>query len=88
VFRAIECRKPLLIAANTGFSAWIDGDGRIQQQGPRRATGIVVADVCRDLRQSPYVSYGDLPSGICLVLCLGLAVAGLTVRRSGTPPQG
>ena len=39
VFRAVECRKPLLIAANTGFSAWIDGDGRILEQGPRRATG-------------------------------------------------
>ena len=24
VFRAVECRMPLLIAANTGFSAWID----------------------------------------------------------------
>ena len=24
VFRAVECRKPFLIAANTGFSAWID----------------------------------------------------------------
>ena len=34
VFRAVECRKPLLIAANTGFSAWIDGDGRIVNAGP------------------------------------------------------
>ena len=39
VFRAVECRKPLLIAANTGFSAWIDGDGRILRQGQRRADG-------------------------------------------------
>ena len=44
VFRAVECRKPLLIAANTGFSAWIDGDGRIQEQGPRRAAGVIVAE--------------------------------------------
>lgn len=36
VFRAVECRKPLLIAANTGISAWIDGDGRILARGPRR----------------------------------------------------
>ena len=33
--RAVECRMPLLIAANTGFSAWIDGDGRICAEGPR-----------------------------------------------------
>ena len=38
VFRAVECRKPFLIAANTGISAWIDSDGRIMQRGPRRAT--------------------------------------------------
>ncbi|HIQ20754.1 MAG TPA: apolipoprotein N-acyltransferase, partial [Planctomycetes bacterium] len=37
VLRAVECRKPFLIAANTGFSAWIDADGRIRAQGPRRA---------------------------------------------------
>ena len=30
VFRAIELRRPLLIAANTGFSAWIDAQGRLQ----------------------------------------------------------
>lgn len=42
VFRAVECRKPFLVAANTGFSAWIDGDGRIVQQGPRRAKGVIL----------------------------------------------
>ncbi len=44
VFRAVECRKPFLIAANTGFSAWIDGDGRIRRQGPRRAKDVIVAE--------------------------------------------
>ena len=34
VFRAVECRKPFLAAANTGISAWIDGDGRIRRTGP------------------------------------------------------
>ena len=29
VFRAVEMRKPLVIAANTGFSAYIDAEGRI-----------------------------------------------------------
>ena len=81
VFRAIECRKPLVIAANTGFSAWIDGDGRIRAQGPRRATGTLVADVRADLRSSPYLAYGDLPAGICLGCCAVLALVGIPEIR-------
>ena len=29
VYRTVECRRPMVIAANTGISAWIDADGRI-----------------------------------------------------------
>ncbi len=76
VFRAVECRKPLLIAANTGFSASIDGDGRILSQGPRRATGTILAEVGRDGRNSFYLWCGDWPSGICLLACLALSFVG------------
>ena len=65
VFRAIECRKPLLIAANTGFSAWIDGDGRILRQGPRRREKVLFAAVGREPRQSWYLVHGDWPAGVC-----------------------
>jgi len=68
VFRAVECRKPLVIAANTGFSAWIDGDGRIRAQGPRRETGTVLATVGRDPRKSWYLEHGDWPAGVCLAI--------------------
>ncbi len=67
LFRAIECRKPLLIAANTGFSAWIDSNGRIVEQGPRRATGIVYAQPTIDRRASLYLAYGDWAAGLCLL---------------------
>jgi apolipoprotein N-acyltransferase len=89
VFRAVECRKPLLIAANTGFSAWIDGDGRIVGQGPRRATATILADVRLDRRQSPYLAYGDWPAGLCLLGCGVASVAGLwgRWRRRGQPPR-
>lgn len=76
LFRAIECRKPLLIAANTGFSAWIDANGRIRAQGPRRATDVIVADVELDDRISWYSQYGDVFAGLCLLATVGLAVAG------------
>jgi apolipoprotein N-acyltransferase len=77
VFRAFECRRPLLIAANTGFSAWIDGDGRIVRQGPRRAPATLLAEVQFDRRTSPYLRYGDLPAGFCLAFCVLVAIVGL-----------
>ena len=81
VFRAIECRKPFLIAANTGFSAWIDGNGRIVQRGPRRATGTILARPIPDTRRSWYLEHGDWPAGVCLFCCILLAVLGVFRRE-------
>jgi len=77
VFRAVECRKPLLIAANTGISAWIDGNGVILARGPRRATDTLLAEVHADGRDSFYLRYGDWPAGICLVACVLFAAVGI-----------
>ncbi len=81
VFRAVECRKPFLIAANTGLSAWIDGNGRIREQGPRLATAVIIADVSKDGRRSLYLWWGDLPAGLCLLACAALASIGWRDRR-------
>lgn len=83
VFRAVECRKPLLIAANTGFSAWIDGDGRIVDRGPRRACATILARPEIDGRQSFYLRYGDWFSGVCLAVCGLLGLVGLCRRKRG-----
>jgi apolipoprotein N-acyltransferase len=94
VFRAVECRKPLLIAANTGFSAWIDSDGRIREQGLRRQTDTILATVAAENRSSRYLEYGDWFSGGCLAVCFVLAGIGVGVnisrRRSArqTKPNG
>ena len=81
VFRAVECRKPFLIAANTGFSAVIDSDGRIVKQGPRRDTDVLVERIELDNRHSPYLAIGDLPAGLCLLAACGLVVVGIWDRR-------
>ncbi len=81
VFRAVECRKPFLIAANTGFSAWIDADGRIVKRGPRRESGPILADVSRDDRHSLYLRCGDWPAGVCLAACVVFAGVGYGKRR-------
>jgi apolipoprotein N-acyltransferase len=64
------------VAANAGLSAWIDADGRIIRQGPRRATAVIFADVQLDPRQSIYLRIGDWPAGLCLLVCFLLALAG------------
>lgn len=87
VFRAVECRKPLLIAANTGISAWIDGNGRIRHRGPSQGAAVVLAMVRPDRRESWYLRHGDWPAGVCLATCAVLAVVGVWCRvrrQSGT----
>ncbi len=76
VFRAVEFRKPLLIAANTGFSAWIDGDGRLLLRGRRRDTDILLAEASPDRRGSIYLRFGDWFAGLCLAACIALAAVG------------
>lgn len=88
VFRTVECRKPLVIAANTGFSASIDSCGRIAAQGPRRDSDVVVAEVSLDHRTSGYLAWGDLPAGACLLAVFGLAIVGLRDwRKRGRTSQ-
>ena len=71
VFRAIENRKPMLIAANTGFSAHIDRRGDIVSKGPRRAEGHIWCGVSgRNAMISNYRRLGDWPAGCCLALSL------------------
>jgi apolipoprotein N-acyltransferase len=81
VFRAVECRKPLVTAANTGISAWIDADGNVLAQGGRREPAVVVAEPRIDTRRSLYVRYGDWFAATCLAGCAVCAAVGLRARR-------
>lgn len=82
VFRAIECRKPFLIAANTGISAWIDSDGRIVKRGPRRAADVIIARPHLDGRRTAYLAVGDWPAGACLLATCGFALVGVVATRN------
>jgi apolipoprotein N-acyltransferase len=83
VFRAIEQRRPLLVAANTGFSAVIDGNGKVLEKGPRYAAGEIVAEVRPDGRWSIYKALGDLPAWACSLVVWLSAVVGLWGRFRG-----
>jgi apolipoprotein N-acyltransferase len=73
----------MVIAANTGFSAWIDGNGHALKRGPRRETTTLVAEVQPDGRASPYRQVGDLFAGLCAAACWVAAVVGVWTRSSG-----
>jgi apolipoprotein N-acyltransferase len=77
IYRAVENRRPLVIAANTGISAWIDGNGRILERGLKHASGIIHAEVQLDGRESWYSQHGDWFAGLCLAVTIILAAAGM-----------
>ena len=86
VFRAVETQRPAIIAANTGFSAWIGPNGRILAKGPRHATGKLLAEITPSERGLTfYTRYGDWAAGLCLLAVLGFIAVGLSkrLRRRG-----
>lgn len=86
VFRAVETRTPLVIAANGGISAWIDRYGQVMAQSPRQETDVILADVelNRDAPISHYVRTGDWFAALCLTACVFLAIIGWRTRKSST----
>jgi apolipoprotein N-acyltransferase len=75
VLRAVELRRPFLVAANTGLSAWVDSDGRVVAVGPRRAGATLIATPHSDRRRSPYRTIGDLPWWLCVAATAYVAAA-------------
>lgn len=70
VFRAIEHRKPMLVAANTGFSVAVDGRGQVLTKGPRRAaSNDLIVDVRPDGRRTLYSQWGDWSWLVVLSAC-------------------
>ncbi len=61
VFRAVENRLPMLVAANTGLSAWILPSGQVVAEGPRHDTGFLLAEVGK-LRAARAPSRGNATS--------------------------
>jgi apolipoprotein N-acyltransferase len=70
VFRAIENRKPIIRAANTGISGFIDSKGRIISQTELLQEGILTGTIKTIETRSFYTKYGDLFSYMCFILSI------------------
>ena len=94
VFRAVEMRTPLVVAANRGLSAHIDHRGHIVAVTQRNKPATLVTDVRLPPRRGAYPSlyarYGDWFSLGCLVCCGVIAIIGWRGTRSAprTPRRG
>ncbi len=59
IFRAVENRIPVLVAANTGLSAHILGSGKVVTQGKRKTAETFRCQPVRDGRKPAYHFWGD-----------------------------
>lgn len=91
VFRAVEMRTPLVVAANRGLSAYVDHLGRVVQATERNQPAYLVADVRLPPRRGDYPSlfaaYGDWFALACLVCCGILAASASLGRRHAASSQ-
>ena len=80
--RAVENRRYLVRAANTGISGIVDPWGRVLQRSGVNETALVLQTIEPRRDRSPYVVWGDLFVQLCVVLSVvGAALAWRDARR-------
>jgi apolipoprotein N-acyltransferase len=67
---AVENRRPMLVAANSGKSAWIDGNGRVIRSLDRFVAGAFIAQPIPDGRKGLWQQIGDIPAKLLCALTL------------------
>lgn len=83
VFRAVEMRLPLVIAANGGLSAHIDRTGIVQQVTERQQPMFLLVDLAKQpVHSTSYASWGDWLAIACMLCCTVLALSAWTHRKS------
>jgi apolipoprotein N-acyltransferase len=89
VFRAVEMRMPLVIAANRGLSAYITDMGRIEAVTQRDRADALVVDVQlppKNAGLTIYARCGDWLPLACLAACGLFAAVGLGKGRQAERP--
>jgi len=69
VFRAVENRRWMIKAANSGLSAMIDAKGQIISKTDIFEEGMIVANMKLGVGNSLYTKYGDWFAWMCVAIC-------------------
>lgn len=75
VFRAIENRKPVMRAANSGISGFIDSNGNIVAKTKLFERTYLVREIKKDATRTLYTRYGDIFSYFCIVISVTLFIS-------------
>lgn len=74
VFRAVECRRALVRAANTGISGFVDPAGRIRGSTHIFSDAALTQSAPFMHGKTPYVKIGDLFAWVCLIAVAAMAL--------------
>ncbi len=74
IFRAVETRTPLIRAANTGVTAIVDQNGHIRTMTPLFLEAYRTGEVQSGSGKSLYLTIGDAPAWLCVMLTAGIAL--------------
>ncbi len=82
VFRAVENRVPVIRAANTGISGFIDSKGRIKGKSDLFVEAVLTEEISvGSLKKSFYTKYGDLFAFLCIISTVLLVANNLYPER-------
>jgi apolipoprotein N-acyltransferase len=76
ILRAVENGRPLLRAANTGISAWIDAFGQIKYSAglDKQETAVFNFEFHPQAEKTFYTKYGDIFAYICVFITLNILI--------------
>ncbi|NTV48560.1 MAG: apolipoprotein N-acyltransferase [Geobacteraceae bacterium] len=80
-FRAIETRTPLIRAANTGVTAIVDHNGHISTMTGLFVEAYRTGEIQPGSGESIYLTIGDLPAWLCVLLTGGIVLLTWTKRK-------
>jgi apolipoprotein N-acyltransferase len=90
--RAVECRRPVVVATVSGPTCVLDGNGEVRARLPAGEKGWLHAEAPLDGRKTVYLATGDALPWACIVLAAaaagaGIAAGGRARKRTGTAPD-